>query len=344
MDIGFKKSNLLFTEIHPSVKDVTLGQIKNRLVHLPEIKYISASGGFPIHSSIYVGQDMMNWEGSARNEVTEVRTFWVSLDFIRTLNLEIIDGREFSEDFPSDLENGCILNETAVRQFGWKNPIGKYLDNRKMQVIGVIKDMHFHDMYNVIKPLAIRVTSDQTKINGPVFIAFRVDSENIQLLKKDIESALQVSFPMDPFEIKEFEDHFTTAEIFEVYETINSIFGFFALIAIVLSILGVIGLVNHSLNRRTKEIAIRKISGCSSISMFASISLEYLVLIIISTVAGALGSGYLYQLFPINYPFELSIMDFLYAGIIILILTILSTGHKTLRESTRNPVQALRYE
>jgi putative ABC transport system permease protein len=113
---------------------------------------------------------------------------------------------------------------------------------------------------------------------------------------------------------------------------------------VILSILGVIGLVNHSLNRRTKEIAIRKISGCSSLSMFVSISMEYLALILISTLAGALGSGYLYKLFPINYPFELSIMDFLYAGIIILILTIFSTGHKTWRESTRNPVQALRYE
>jgi putative ABC transport system permease protein len=344
MDIGFKKNNLLFAEINPSEKDATLSQVKNRLAYHPELKFISASGGFPIHSSIYVGLDMMNWEGSARNEVTEVRTFRVSHDFIKTLDLEIINGREFSEAFPSDLENGCIINETAVRQFGWKDPIGKYLDDRQMQVIGVIKDMHFHDMYNVIKPLAIRLTSDQTKINGPVFFAFRVDSDNMQHLKKEIESTLKEIFPMDPFEIKEFEDHFTTAEIFEVYETINSIFGFFALVAVILSILGVIGLVNHSLNRRTKEIAIRKISGCSSLSMFVSISMEYLALILISTLAGALGSGYLYKLFPINYPFELSIMDFLYAGIIILILTIFSTGHKTWRESTRNPVQALRYE
>jgi putative ABC transport system permease protein len=218
------------------------------------------------------------------------------------------------------------------------------INNRELKVIGVIKDMHFHDMYNVIKPLMIRVRDDHAIINGPVFFAFRVNSEDINSLRGKIEVEMKELFPEDPFVVKIFNDHFKTAEIFEVYQTINSVFIFFAFIAVILSILGVVGLVNHTLNRKTKEIAIRKISGCSSISMFTSISMEYLALILISTVVGSLGAGYLYNLFPINYPFELNVMDFLYAGIIILILTILATGHKTWRESTRNPVHALRYE
>jgi putative ABC transport system permease protein len=344
MDVGFKKSNLLFTEIIPSGEKLTFNQVKNQLNDIPEIREKSASGGFPIHSSIYVGQSMMNWEGGARNEVAEVRAFWASYDYVNTLGLEIIKGRNFSEAYPSDIKNACIINETAVKAFGWDDPIGKMINNRELKVIGVIKDMHFHDMYNVIKPLMIRVRDDNAIINGPVFFAFRVNSEDINSLRGRIEVELKELFPEDPFVVEIFNDHFKTAEIFEVYQTINSVFIFFAFIAVILSILGVVGLVNHTLNRKTKEIAIRKISGCSSISMFTSISMEYLALILISTVVGSLGAGYLYNLFPINYPFELNVMDFLYAGIIILILTILATGHKTWRESTRNPVHALRYE
>ena len=344
MDVGFNKSNLLFAEILPTEGKVTFNQIKNRLKDIPEIDYISASGGFPIHSSRYVNRDMMNWEGGARNDVKEVKSFWVSYDFIKTLDLKIVEGRGFSEDHPSDLKDSYIINETAVRQFGWEEPIGKFLDNREMQVIGVIKDMHFHDPYNVIKPLAIRVKNGDSVITSPVFFAFRVNSNNLNKLKGEIESVLLESFPRDPFAVKIFNDHFKTAEIFEVYSTINSVFSFFALIAVVLSILGVIGLINHTLNRRTKEIAIRKINGCSSTSMFTSITLEFVLIIFIASIIGSLGAGYFYGLFPIYYPIDLSFWDFLIGGLLILSLTLISTGHKMWKESFRNPVEALRCE
>jgi len=344
MDVGFNKSNLLFAEIIPSEDSVTFNQIKNRLKDIPEIEFISASLGFPIHSSRYVGKNMINWEGGARNEVIEAYSFWASFDFIKTLDLEIVQGRGFSEAHPSDLKNSCVINETAVRQFGWEQPIGKYIDNRKMQVIGVIKDMHFHDPYNVIKPLVIRVKDGESKIAGPVFFAFRVNSENLNKLRRDIEARLQESFPVDPFVVKIFNDHFKTAEIFEVYSTINSVFTFFALIAIILSILGVIALITHTLNRRTKEIAIRKISGCSSFTIFTSITFELVLIILIASIIGALGARYFYGLFPIYYPFKLSIWDFSIGGLTILALTLLSTGRKTWKESIRNPVELLRHE
>ena len=289
---------------------------------------------------------MMNWEGSARNEVTEVRTFWVSLDFIKTLDLEIINGREFSEAFPSDLENGCIINETAVRQFGWKDPIGKYLDDRQMQVIGVIKDMHFHDMYNVIKPLSIRLTSDQTKINGPVFFAFRVDSDNMQYLKKEIESTLKEIFPMDPFEIKEFEDHFTTAEIFEVYETINSIFGFFALVAVILSILGVIGLVNHSLNRRTKEIAIRKVMGATIYQVAIIFAEKFIKWLLLANLIAWPLSFYVMNRWLDAFPYHHTINWWIFpmTGIISITIATGTTIFQILKSSRTKPAEVFQFE
>jgi putative ABC transport system permease protein len=344
MDIGFEKSDLLFTKIIPSGKGVTLNRVKNKLRSNPQILSVSASQGFPINSSRYTNIDMTNWEGGQADEVIEVISFWISYDFVSTVGLEIKAGRGFSQEHPADTIHSCIINETAAKRFGWDDPVGKYINDRKLQVIGVIKDMHFHDMYNPIKPLVLLLKDDNTKLSGAVYFAFRIGPGSEKSTMGTIKSVLKDNFPFDPFQIKIFNDFYKTDMIFEILRTINSLFFFFALIAIVLSVLGVIGLITHSLQQRTKEIAIRKVSGCSTLAMFKSITFEYILLIAIASIAGSIGARYIFSFLPIYYPAKQNVIDFLIAVIIILIVTFVSIGHKTWKESSRNPIDALRYE
>ena len=344
MDIGFEKSNLLFTKLIATNKGVTLNQIKNKIRSNPQITSVSASQGFPVNSSRYTNISMTNWEGGQADEVVEVISMWVSYDFINTIDLEIKKGRGFSIDYPSDSVHSCILNETAVKRFGWDDPIGKYINDRQLQVIGVIKDMHFHDMYNEIKPIVLLLKDDNSEIKGPVYFSFRIHPGSEKTTMVTINSALKESFPFDPFQIKIFNDYYKTDVIFEIFRTINSLFFLFAIIAIVLSVLGVIGLISHSLQQRTKEIAIRKVSGCSTLSMFKSITLEYALLIAIASVVGSIGARYIFSIMPIYYPSEQNVFDFLIAVIITIVVTFVSIGHKTWKESSRNPIEALRYE
>jgi putative ABC transport system permease protein len=344
MDIGFEKSNLLFTKLISSNQGVTLNQVKNDLRSNPQILSVSASRGFPINSSRYTNIEMTNWEGGPSDEVIEVISLWISYDFINTLELEIKKGRGFSGAYPADTINSCIINETAAKRFGWDDPIGKYIDDRSLQVIGMIKDMHFHDMYNKIKPLVLILKNDNTEITGPVYFAFRIDPESEKSTMGTIKSVLKESFPFDPFQLKIFNDYYKTDLIFKVFGTINSLFFFFALIAITLSIIGVVGLNTHLLQQRTKEIAIRKINGCSTFSMIKSITFEYILLITIASVIGSISARYMFSFIPIYYPSEQNISDFLIAAVIILAVTLISIGHKTWKESSRNPVEALRYE
>jgi putative ABC transport system permease protein len=343
-DFGFEKENLLFIEMTPSKKDISFDKFKQRLAAIPEIQSISLSRGFPIQSSRYTSSPMINWEGGARNERLEVRSFWTSYDYAKTLNLKIVAGREFRNDFPADVGQSCMINETAARQFGWEDPIGKYIDDKKLQIVGVFQDMLFHDTYNKIKPLVLTLVGDSSKVSGPVYFGFRIDSNSNLEVKPKIEQAIQSFFPMDPFEVILFTDHYKTDQIFVIFNTINNIFIFFSIIAIILSVLGVIGLVNHSLNQRTKEIAIRKVSGCSSISIFRSLTLEYVFIILIAAGFGSYGARYMFNMLPLYYPIEQRIMDYLIAIIIALTITLLSIFYKTLKESTRNPVDALRHE
>ena len=130
-DLGFRKSQLLFVEMTPTEYHTNFSKIKNQLTSDPTIESVSVSRGFPIHSSKYTSSPMINHEGNPREELIEVRSFWVSYDFVKTLDMEMVKGRDFSELHPSDVDQSCIINETAARYFGWEDPIGKYIDDKK---------------------------------------------------------------------------------------------------------------------------------------------------------------------------------------------------------------------
>ena len=343
-ELGYTKDNLLFLEMTPSGDEVNFNMIRNRFANIPEIKSMSFSRGFPINSSKYTSYLMLNSEGRSREELIDVTSFWVSYDFVKTLELDILKGRGFSNEITSDQGNSCLINETAAKQFGWDDPIGKFINDRKWEVVGVFKDIHFEDMYNQIRPLVLTLKKDDTPINGHVYIGFRIESDYTKELKAKIEHVIQENFPNDPFELELFSDHFNNDQIFTVFDMIDRIIVFLSLVAIVLSVFGVIGLVNHSLNQRTKEIAIRKVNGCSSFTIFRSLTLEYIALILAASVFGTFTARYIFSVLPLNYPIQQHITDYLIGIFMALIVTLVAIFYKTLKESTRNPVESLRYE
>lgn len=342
--LGYNKENLLFLELTSSRNDVNYRMIKNRFDQIAGVKSMSISRGFPINSGKYTSGLMLNREGGSREELIDVTTFWVSDDFVKTMEMEIVKGRGFSSDFSADATSSCLINETAAQQFGWDDPVGKYINDRKWQVVGVFKDMHFQDMYNQIKPLVLTLKADDSIISGHIYVAFRTEAGVANNLKTHIEHIIQEHFPNDPFELVLFADHFSNDEIFTVFDSIDNIIKFLSFVAVALSVFGVIGLVNHSLNQRTKEIAIRKVNGCSSFTMFRSLIMEYVIIIFIASGFGAFASKYIFSLLPLNYPIQQHISDYLIGVFFALMVTLLAIFYKTLRESTRNPVDSLRYE
>jgi putative ABC transport system permease protein len=344
MNAGYNKNNLLFIEMAPTNTEISLKNVQSRFISHPNIQSVSFSRGFPIQNSKFCDPIMCNWEGSDPDEYIDTYQFWGSFDFISTLELDIIKGRNFLRDFPGDTENKCIVNETFVKNAGLRDPVGKLIYNRQHEIIGVVKDFHFHDMYNKISPLVIRVSPDNYKAARARYFSFRISDENINETKKYITSVMQELFPDDPFEVKVFSNFFVEHHIFRIFNTIRYLFVFAALVAILLSIMGVVGLVNFSLNRKTKEIAIKKINGSSITSLLTSFLTEYLILIIIAGIFGTLGAVYAFQQIPLNYSATHSIWDYLKAEIIVLTVVVMSVFYKIYKESRRNPVEALRYE
>ena len=113
---------------------------------------------------ITFGGRRITWEGASAEEVVNARDNQVSYDFIETMDMHIVSGRNFSRDFPSDKKHTCIINESAARAFRWDSPLGKTVDH-KYQVIGVVKDFHNNDIYNIIEPFYMVLASDSS-MNG----------------------------------------------------------------------------------------------------------------------------------------------------------------------------------
>lgn len=338
-DIGFRRDNMIYVQMTSSVTDRYFEDFRNRLLNEPSIINASMSKNLPF---VNFGGGNINWEGGYPDDMVFYRPNRVTYDFIGNMGMELVEGRDFSRDYPSDIDQACIINETAARYFGWDNPIGKRLDNNQYTVVGVVKDYHVMDIHNPLDPVVLGLAPGE--MSGTWVYAFRYmqgyREEAISLLTDEFSR----DFPNDPFDIGELESAFVNENAYRGYQTLKKSILFFTVFNIFLAITGLIGLVSFSTARRTKEIGIRRINGSSIASVFVLLNREFFVLLGISLIIAWPAYWMVYNAFPGVYklPFEPFIL--VYSAVIILVITLASTGWQTWRAATRNPVEALRYE
>ncbi len=339
MDVGFKRESLLYTMISVSRKDADWEYLREKILSHPEILDASMSRHIPM---ITFGGKLITWEGAPSGELLFTRDNLVSYDFIKTMGIHIVKGRDFSRDFSSDVGKSCIINESAVRNFGWDNPLGKTVDN-KYQVVGEVKDFHNNDVYNIIEPFYMVLMNDSV-MNGPLSLAFRVDSNNIGKAKDILTSELNAYFPSDPFEIRDYDATFNNQNVLNVYRTIQSLILFFTCLNILIAIVGLLGLVSFTSQRRTKEIGIRKINGSTSKNIFNMLGREYLALIILASLIAWPLSYLLFSELPGTYKCPFAIWPYILATAIVVAIVFVTALYHTIKAAYSNPVEALRYE
>jgi putative ABC transport system permease protein len=286
--------------------------------------------------------DQLTGKGELNDNLLFYRPNRVTFDFVRTLGMQIVAGRDFSREYPSDIGQACIINETAARYFGWEDPIGMRLDNNMYTVIGVIKDYHVMDIHNIIDPVVLMLMPDE--MQGDRTYAFRIapgySDEAIALLTSEFSR----EFPDDPFFLGDLDSAFRNETAFKGYQTLKKSMLFFTVFNILLAVTGLLGLVSFSVARRTKEVGIRKITGSSIASIFIILNREFFILLAISLVIAWPGVWMVYNAFPGKYKLPLHPWILLSSALIILVITLMTTAWQTWRAATRNPVEALRYE
>ena len=337
-DLGFDNKNILYTEINPRDK-MEFETVKTRMLQHPEIAGISFSSTIPFIGNI---GGYVTWEGAAPDEKEMISRNYVNYDFIPTYNLKMAHGRNFSKEYPAD-NKGCIINETALKVFGWSDPIGKqiYLEGKPFPVIGVVKDFHPYSVHNPI-PTYIMFLNNNV-ISGSTLLSVRFTGDE-QKARSLITGELATIFPNDPFEFKDFSVAFYLDDAIPFLQLMKRMFMFFAGVTLVISTIGLFGLILFTVKRRTKEIGVRKVLGSSVGSVYWQLSTEVIGMLGFAILVGCPGAAYIYKTMPGAYKEPLTASVFIIGIVLIAIIAQLTISFHVLKVAASNPVEALRYE
>ncbi|MFK7935581.1 MAG: ABC transporter permease, partial [Saprospiraceae bacterium] len=276
-----------------------------------------------------------------------VDSYGVDYDFFPTLGIEIVEGRNFSREISSDTTLSVMVNEAMVKRLGWTNPIGKKYrmaqnaDAPFKQVIGVVKDFHQESMYAPISALAF----DLSPQNGAAHVQISAsDAQGIQSAIAFTEKTFSRMFPEERFEY-DFLDE-TYFQLYQADQVRARIFTLFSMIMIFIACLGLLGLASFTAEQRTKEIGVRKILGAQTTDIIYLLTRNFLVLVLLAALPAFIAAWFFADNWLGTFAYHADMNYTLYIGafVIVLILTLFTTGYFALRAAQDNPIRALRYE
>ncbi len=343
-ELGFNNANILFSriKINEGSGNQNFDLIREKLMAEPEIKNVCISSNIPFNGTSGTN---VSWEGAYEGEQLNIRRNWINYDYTAVFGLDIVQGRNFSREIQSDLNEGCLINETAAGSFGWTEPIGKKIydiSGKEYQVVGVVNDHHLYTTILKIPPSMMLLHDGNTQ--GTHIYSFKVtEGKTFAQAKEKITGIFKEHFPDALFDLQLLADNMNY-ETLKVYKGMANTIGFFSIITIGISIVGLFGLVAYSTKRKTKEIGIRKIHGASPGQIFIMLARELIMLMLIANLI-ALPLGAINKIMdPAEIKVASSAWEYMLAAGIILLIAFTTIIYHTITASVQNPVDSLRYE
>ena len=271
---------------------------------------------------------------------------FVDTDFVREFGITLTAGRTFQKELATDQGSTFMINETAVKRFGWSDPaeaIGKTLRSGyggiQGEIVGAVKDFHFYGLQQEIGPMIISIRPDLYR-----FITLTLSTENIGQTLASVKNTWASLFPGIPFDysfLDTFFDRFYREE-----QKIGTLVRIFGILAISIACLGILGLTAHTTQRRTKEIGIRKVIGASSARITALLTREFIKWILFANLIALPGAYYILNKWLAGFAYRMgfSLWFLLIPSVFTLGLAALTVGYHTIKAATANPVDSLRYE
>ena len=264
--------------------------------------------------------------------------------YLSTLKIPLVQGRNFSTDFPSDSANSVLVNDSFVKQAGWKNPIGQvvnfWYDNKKYTVIGVVKDYHYQSLSQKIGPQLF--TMKKSNNYGMLYIKIKPNTAAANL--KTIQKKFKQFFPLSPYNYTFLNEE--NRKSYEAEAKWKQIMLFGAVLTIFISCIGLFGLSVLSAEKRTKEIGIRKVLGASVNRVVTILSKDFLKLVFISLVIAIPAAWIAASKWLENYPYRITLNWWLFAsaGILVVLIALITVSFQAIKAAVANPVKSLRTE
>lgn len=342
-DLGFRKENILVLERAFSLRE-NLDAFRQELLTYPDIESV-ASSNTPVSGGYYFGNFFQT--SNMSSEVLTTDAMVIDENFIKTQGLTLVDGRSFSEEFNDSLS--LIINESTITEFGLENPVGSTMhlnldqgSTAQMTIVGVVKDFHNNSLHQNIK--AFVLFSDTGPYNGRGILNIKVKPENISKTIAYIEQKWQEFLPEQPISYSFLDNNLETMYTNE--KTSGQIFGVFSLLAIVIATVGLFGLAAFVAQKRTKEIGIRKVMGSTVFRIITRLSGSFTKLIGIAFIIATPLAFFAMKKWLQNFAYQTPVgaWIFILAGLIALIIALMTISFHILKVANSNPADSLRYE
>ena len=281
------------------------------------------------------------WEGLAEGDNSNYMD-WISVDkdFINTLKIELLKGEFFPKDISGKGPVYYVLNELALKKIGWDDPIGKRFDIiGKGEVVGIVKNFNFKSLHNELKPVAL--TFYPSLFDN---LMIKISAENIPNTMDFLKKKWDSLFPQYPFEFTFLNDDFQ--KMYKKETTTSLIITYISILALFVSCIGLFGLVLFTIDNRIKEIGIRKVAGSTTGKIIAMLNLEFIKSILVSFIIACPIIIYFMQKWLENFAYRINLSWWIFAsaGMITIIISLLTVSWHTWNTATKNPVDCLRHE
>ena len=320
--------------------------LRDKLATIPGVERVafgSESPGSGTSASLFVPEGYADDQGILMNYIE------ADYNYIPTLGIKIVQGRNFSADIISDSANAAIINETAIKLLGWENPLGMTFTEPdpgtdrsewvSRKVVGVIEDFHFETLHRVIGPLIIYNSNED-----PNLAILRLSTNNITGTVERIKDKWGEITQGQPLNFLFVNDEFD--EMYRAEERMGKLALYFSILAIFIGCMGLFGMSSYAAEQRTKEIGIRKVLGATVPNILRLLSKEVLILIAVSFVIAWPVAFYALNRWLQNFAYRihLDIYIFVFAGLIALVIALLTISFQSVKAALANPVKSLKYE
>jgi putative ABC transport system permease protein len=339
-DLGFFSEQVVVIPLQGSPLRQKPEPLKEAILSHTAVLDVSCTSGTPGSGSSHASNYMLETPDGEKE--VYIQTIYTDFDFVETLGLKVLDGRNFSREYSSDRGKTYILNQTAARQMGWDSPVGKKISRggeSPGEVIGVVDDFHYSSMRTRIRPMALNIRPSKFG-----YVAVRFRPEEATLLLGYLEETWRRFAPEYPFEHFFIDEQFARYYRFE--QKVGELFGLFSILAIVISCLGVFGLISYIAEQSTKEIGVRKILGASTAGIILLLSKRFVRWVLVANLIAWPLAWFAMNKWLEGFAYRVSInpVFFPLAGMAALAIALATVSYQSLKSAFANPADSLRYE
>ncbi len=341
MDVGYDTEQIVVVRLLDGGARRNAGSIKTELLQHLNIVMASSSSALPNRITSWDG---LNWPGRGDASTIVCNYVEVDYDFLELYNIGIEEGRPFSQEYLSDQKGAFMMNEVAVREIGWADPLTRnitHLNRFDAEVVGVVENFHFQSLHDPVDALYLFL-SPSTTTHG--YLSLKIKGERIGETISFIEDKMKQFSPSYPFQYEFFDEIYNRA--YRLERKLKDVLIIFSSLAIFLACLGLFGLAAYTAARKTKEIGIRKVLGASISCITYELSAHFLKWVLIANIIAWPIAYYAMDSWLQNFSYRIQIQlwMFIFASLIVAMIALVTVIYQSVKAATANPVTSLRYE